>query len=70
MSNPKLFDVRRWVASRDHQILTIACFVAGGFTGRALLDKIGSANTLGISTGIRLVIAVWWLFVPEKDCRV
>ncbi|OAX43147.1 hypothetical protein K503DRAFT_862515 [Rhizopogon vinicolor AM-OR11-026] len=67
ISNPKLFDVRRLVPSRDHQIMTIACFVAGGFVGRALLDKIGSANTLGIGTGIRVVIAVLWLFVPEKE---
>ncbi|OAX42475.1 hypothetical protein K503DRAFT_683225 [Rhizopogon vinicolor AM-OR11-026] len=67
ISNPKLLHVRRLVTSRDHQILTVACFVAGGFAGRVSLDKIGSANTLGIGAGIRLVIGVWWLFVPEKE---
>ncbi|OJA17140.1 hypothetical protein AZE42_05096 [Rhizopogon vesiculosus] len=67
ISNPKLLHVRRLVTSRDHQILTVACFVAGGFVGRVSLDKIGSANTLGIGAGIRLVIGVWWLFVPEKE---
>jgi hypothetical protein len=41
--------------------------MAGGFAGRASIDKIGSANTLGISAGVRFIIAVWWLFVPEKD---
>jgi len=70
MSHPKLLNVRRLVASRDHQILTIACFVAGGFAGRALIDKIGSANTLGIAAGIRLIISVWWLFAPERDINI
>ncbi|KAG1733149.1 hypothetical protein EDB19DRAFT_1911728 [Suillus lakei] len=67
MADPKLLDIRRLIASRDHKILTIAFFALGGFVGRALLDKIGSANTLGIAAGIRLVISVWWLFVPEKN---
>ncbi|OAX34255.1 hypothetical protein K503DRAFT_803733 [Rhizopogon vinicolor AM-OR11-026] len=70
ISNPKLLHVRRLVTSRDHQILTVACFAAGGFAGRVLLDKIGSANTLGIGAGIRLIIGVWWLFIPEQESTI
>ncbi|KAG1733382.1 uncharacterized protein EDB91DRAFT_643745 [Suillus paluster] len=70
MADPKLLDVRRLVPSRDHKILTVICFMLGGFFGRASLDKIGSANTLGIAAGIRVVVSVWWLFVPEKSTRM
>ncbi|KAG2127130.1 hypothetical protein DEU56DRAFT_533761 [Suillus clintonianus] len=67
MADPKLLDIRRLIASRDHKILTIACFILGGFVGRASLDKIGSASTLGVTAGIRLMISVWWLFTPAKN---
>ncbi|OAX43146.1 hypothetical protein K503DRAFT_821196 [Rhizopogon vinicolor AM-OR11-026] len=69
MADPKLFDIRRMVISRDHKIMAIGSLFLGGFAGRALLDKIGSAGTLGIGTGIRLIISAWWLFVPEKKAK-
>ncbi|KAG0698892.1 hypothetical protein DFH29DRAFT_1070940 [Suillus ampliporus] len=70
IADPKLLDFRRLVPSRDHKILTVICFMLGGFVARASLDKIGSANTLGIGAGIRLAISVWWLFAPEKNPRM
>jgi hypothetical protein len=69
MADPKLFDIRRMIISRDHKIMAIGSLFIGGFAGRALLDRIGSAGTLGIGTGIRLVISAWWLFVPEKMAK-
>lgn len=69
MADPKLFDIRRMVISRDHKIMAIGSLFIGGFTGRALIDQIGSAGTLGIGAGIRLVISAWWLFVPEKKAK-
>lgn len=66
MADPKLFKLNRFVITRDHKVIAILCLFVGGFTGRALIDQIGSAGTLGIGTGIRLLIAVWWLFVPGK----
>jgi len=69
MADPKLFDIRRIVISRDHKILAIVSLFLGGFLGRVFLDIVGSAATLGIGTGIRLIISVWWLFVPEKQAR-
>jgi hypothetical protein len=67
MADPKLLDVRRLVASRDHKIMTVALFVLGGFAGRTSLDQIGSARTLAIAAGIRLITSVWWLFAPAKN---
>jgi len=69
MTEPNLFDIRRMVISRDHKIMAIGSLFLGGFIGRALLDSIGSAGTLGIGAGIRLIISAWWLFVPEKKAR-
>ncbi|KAG1889661.1 uncharacterized protein F5891DRAFT_1073292 [Suillus fuscotomentosus] len=67
MADPKLFDIRRMVISRDHKIIAIGSLFFGGFIGRLLIDSIGSAATLGIGTGIRLIVSVWWLFVPERQ---
>ncbi|KIJ63810.1 hypothetical protein HYDPIDRAFT_112772 [Hydnomerulius pinastri MD-312] len=69
MTEPKLFSFRRLVASRDHKVMAILALFIGGFTGRALLDKIGSAGTLGIGTGFRLLITLWWFFVPQKQAK-
>ncbi|KAG2129653.1 uncharacterized protein EDB93DRAFT_1323428, partial [Suillus bovinus] len=67
MADPKLFHIRRIVISRDHKIMAIASLFLGGFIGRVLIDSIGSAATLGIGTGIRLIISIWWLFIPEMQ---
>lgn len=69
MADPKLFDIRRIVISRDHKILAIVSLFLGGFIGRVLIDIVGSAGTLGIGAGIRLLISVWWVFVPEKQAK-
>ncbi|GJE86774.1 DUF1275 domain-containing protein [Phanerochaete sordida] len=68
MADPKLFQLRR-VVSRDHKVIGIVALFIGGFAGRAILDKIGSAGALGVGTGIRLLISVWWLFVPGKQTQ-
>ncbi|KAH7912646.1 hypothetical protein BJ138DRAFT_1147976 [Hygrophoropsis aurantiaca] len=69
MADPKLFDIRRLVISRDHKIMAIGALFIGGFIGRAILQKIGSAGTLGVGTGIRLLVTIWWLFVPAKPAK-
>ncbi|KAI0795617.1 hypothetical protein C8Q75DRAFT_711714 [Abortiporus biennis] len=66
MADPKLFQLRRHIISRDHKVIAIFALFFGGFVGRALIDKIGAASTLGVGTGMRVLIAVWWLFVPGK----
>lgn len=67
MADPKLFKLNRRIISRDHKVIAILSLFFGGFVGRALVDKIGSAGTLGVGTGFRLLIAVWWMFVPGKQ---
>ena len=62
-----LFTFRRRVSSRDHRILSIALLFFGGFSGRAIIQTAGAPTALGMGTGIRLIITLWWLFVPEKE---
>lgn len=69
MADPQLFNIRRLVISRDHKILAIGSLFFGGFLGRALLDAIGSAGTLGVGTGLRFIVSIWWLFVPGKTTK-
>lgn len=69
MTDPQLFDIRRLVISRDHKIMAIGSLFVGGFLGRALLDAIGSAGTLGVGTGLRFIVSIWWLFVPAKTAK-
>ena len=66
MADPKLFQLNRFVISRDHKFIAIISLFIGGFVGRALIDAAGAAATLGVGTGLRLLIAIWWLFVPGK----
>lgn len=69
MADPKLFKINRLVISRDHKIIGVFLLFLGGFAGRAILDKIGSDGALGVGTGIRLLISIWWLFVPAKPAK-
>ena len=50
-------------------LLVVALFL-GGFVGRAIIDAAGAAATLGVGTGMRVVIAIWWLFVPGKAAKI
>jgi len=68
MADPKLFYPHP-VVSRDHKLIAATTLFAGGFIGRALVDQIGAAGTLGIGTAIRVVIALGWIFVPAKPSR-
>ncbi|CAL1709375.1 unnamed protein product [Somion occarium] len=69
MTDPNLFNFRSIVISRDHKIIAIVTLFLGGFVGRALIDSLGSAGTLGVGTGLRLLVALWWLFVPGKPAN-
>lgn len=55
------------VITRDHKILAVIALFLGGFVSRAILQtSVGSAGTLGIGCGMRVLIAIGWLFVPAK----
>jgi hypothetical protein len=65
MADPRLFSGRR-VASRDLKVIAVSALFVGGFCSRAILQAIGSPASLGIGTGIRVLIALSWFFVPGK----
>ncbi|EIN09300.1 hypothetical protein PUNSTDRAFT_52572 [Punctularia strigosozonata HHB-11173 SS5] len=66
MADPKLFQFRCMVITRDHKLFAVFALFLGAFVGRAILQSTSAAVTLGIGTGIRLLIALSWLFVPAK----
>lgn len=66
MSDPKLFQLRQKIITRDHKLIAAFSLLAGGFIGRSLLGQIGAAGTLGVGTGIRILIALAWIIVPGK----
>jgi hypothetical protein len=65
MADPKLF-VRRSITTRDHKVAGVFALFLGGFLSRAILQTIGTPSSLGIATGLRVLIAFSWLFVPAK----
>ncbi|PIL24596.1 hypothetical protein GSI_12480 [Ganoderma sinense ZZ0214-1] len=62
-----LFTIHRRVISRDHRALSIALLFLGDFSGRAIVQTAGAPTALGVGAGIRLIITIWWLFVPRKE---
>jgi hypothetical protein len=62
MADPDLFKLR-FVKSRDMKVVAVVALFLGGFVGRAILDKLGSAPTFLIGAGFRVLIAAWWLIV-------
>lgn len=70
MADPKLFNLRKGTTPRNHKILAISALVFGAFVSRAILSQIGSAGALGVATGIRVLLAFGWLFVPSKNVGV
>ncbi|KAJ9109051.1 hypothetical protein QFC21_000377 [Naganishia friedmannii] len=65
VNDPFLFALRR-VNTRDHKAMSILAVFLGAFISKALIDKIGSAGTLGIAAGLRFLGAWVWLWVPSK----
>jgi hypothetical protein len=47
--------------------MSILAVFLGAFISKALVDKIGSAGTLGIAAGLRFIGAWAWLFVPSPQ---
>jgi hypothetical protein len=68
MAEPNLFRPR-YYPSRDHKIMAISTLFFGGFVGRCLIDKVGSAGTLGVGTALRFLIALSWYWVPGKKSK-
>lgn len=65
MAEPALF-ARKFVRARDFKIIAVSALFLGGFVGRFLIDIVGDAETLGIGTAFRVIIALTWLCMPSQ----
>ncbi|KAF8905706.1 hypothetical protein CPB85DRAFT_1315049 [Mucidula mucida] len=65
-SDPKLFDFKHRVGTRDHKLMAFLCLFSGAFVGRSLTKALGASGALGIGCGFRVLISLAWLFVPNK----
>ncbi|KAF9041299.1 hypothetical protein BJ165DRAFT_1488351 [Panaeolus papilionaceus] len=68
-TDPGLFKISKRVTTRDHRFLAAGSLFLGAFVGRAIVAQIGAAATMGISVGLRILIALSWIFVPNKPVR-
>ncbi|KAJ7928154.1 hypothetical protein B0H13DRAFT_1018783 [Mycena leptocephala] len=66
VTDPRLFNIRQKVITRDHKLIAAVALFGGAFVARAILSQIGSAGALGVGAGIRLLIALAWIVVPGK----
>lgn len=64
MSDPDMLRLNRRSLARDSRLLAVLFLLIGGIVGRALMNTIGDSSTLAIGAGIRVLIAIFWLFVP------
>ncbi|RXW13328.1 hypothetical protein EST38_g12522 [Candolleomyces aberdarensis] len=66
MTDPSLLKIHKKVLSRDHRLIAAVSLFLGAFIGRAILAALGTAGTLGVGVGLRVLIALSWVFVPQK----
>ncbi|KIY72894.1 hypothetical protein CYLTODRAFT_343161 [Cylindrobasidium torrendii FP15055 ss-10] len=66
MTDPKLFDFKHMVKTRDHKLIAASALLFGAFVGRAILAAIGTPGALGVACGFRVLITLSWLVVPAK----
>ncbi|KAK0213049.1 hypothetical protein DFS33DRAFT_92773 [Desarmillaria ectypa] len=62
-----LFNLTRMDYARDQKVLGIFSVMLGAIAGRSSIFKLGSPGALGIATGIRVLIAFSWIFVPGSE---
>ncbi|KAJ7154675.1 hypothetical protein C8R46DRAFT_1118055, partial [Mycena filopes] len=53
VTDPRLFNIREKVKTRDHKLIAAVALFCGAFVGRAILAKIGAAGALGVGAGTR-----------------
>ncbi|KAJ7484396.1 hypothetical protein FB451DRAFT_1232359 [Mycena latifolia] len=66
VTDPRLFNLRQKVITRDHKLIAAVALFGGAFVGRAILAQIGAAGALGVGAGVRLLIALAWIVIPGK----
>ncbi|KAJ6572085.1 hypothetical protein B0H19DRAFT_1132514 [Mycena capillaripes] len=66
VTDPRLFNIRQKVITRDHKLIAAVALFGGAFAGRAILAQIGAAGALGVGAGVRVLIALAWIVIPGK----
>jgi len=66
VTDPKLFDIRHKVITRDHKLAAAGALFLGAFVGRAIMVAIGVGGALGVGVGFRILIMISWAFIPAK----
>ena len=66
VSDPHLFKFCQRVMTRDHRLIAAASLFLGAFVGRSILGQVGTAGTLGVGVGFRVLVSLSWIFVPRK----
>lgn len=70
MTDPNLLTVKRRVLSRDLRLVIAFSLFFGAFVGRAILAQLGTAGTLGVGVGLRVICSFAWIFIPRKPAPV
>ncbi|KAJ7609704.1 hypothetical protein FB45DRAFT_943775 [Roridomyces roridus] len=66
VTDPRLFNLRQKVKTRDHKLIAAVALFGGAFVSRAILAQIGAAGALGVGTGFRVLITLAWIVIPGK----
>ncbi|KAF7348559.1 Aldedh domain-containing protein [Mycena venus] len=66
VTDPRLFNLRQKVITRDHKLIAAVALFGGAFAGRAILAQIGAAGALGVGAGVRVLITLSWIVIPGK----
>jgi len=67
VTDPRLFNIRQKVITRDHKLIAAVALFGGAFVARAILaTSIGAAGALGVGAGVRVLIALAWIVIPGK----
>ncbi|KAJ7698590.1 hypothetical protein B0H17DRAFT_927290 [Mycena rosella] len=66
VTDPRLFNIRQKVITRDHKLIAAVALFGGAFVSRAILAQIGAAGALGVGAGLRFLIMLAWIVIPGK----
>ncbi|KAF7362570.1 Aldedh domain-containing protein [Mycena venus] len=66
VTDPRLFNIRQKVITRDHRLIAVVALLGGAFISRVILTQIGAAGALCVGAGVRVLIAFAWIVIPGK----
>lgn len=63
-TDAKLFRLKN--PARDRKLFAMTSLFFGGFVARVILQRIEASGALGVGTAIQFLMAIGWLFAPER----